>query len=223
MRILVVEDDLVIASELERALRKNGYYPDVAPEGETGLKLACENNYAAVVLDVMMPKMDGFEVCNRMRKAGIDTPVIMLTAKDEVENRVHGLDSGADDYLVKPFAVSELLARLRALKRRDAALKSERIQIADLEIDGLTHTASRAGVPLKLTKREFSLIEALARHEGQILSRDVILERVFQNEEALPNTVTFHMSSLRRKLDADHDVKLIRTVHGFGYVLKRPD
>lgn len=222
MRILVVEDDLVIASGLERVLRKNGYHPDVAHDGETGLRLAFENNYALFVFDVMLPKMDGFELCRTVRRAKIDTPVLMLTARDTVEDKVEGLDTGADDYLVKPFSTQELLARLRALSRRQNALKSETVQIADLVLDGRTHTATRAGKDLKLTKREFTLLEALARNAGQILSRDVILERVWNNEEALPNTVNFHLSSLRKKLDADHPTKLIHTVHGFGYTLKPP-
>ena len=223
MRVLVVEDDIVIASELERMLRKNGYFPDVANDGESGLDLAFQNTYGVMVFDVMLPKMNGFELCSRVRKSGITTPVIMLTARDTTDDKVEGLDTGADDYLVKPFANSELLARLRALTRRDSSLKSNQITIGDLTLDGRTHTAQRNGVELKLTKREFTLLEALARHEGQILTRDTILDRVWQNEEALPNTVNFHMSSLRKKVDANHDVKLIHTVHGFGYVIRRPD
>lgn len=222
MRLLLVEDDLVIASELERALRKNGHDTDVARDGKTGLALALKHPYAVILLDVMVPALDGFEVCRRLRAAHIATPVIMLTAKDAVPDRVTGLDAGADDYLVKPFAVPELLARLRALTRRDAQVKAKIIQVADLEIDPAHHTASRAGQNLNLTRREFSLLEALARHTGHVLTRETILERVWNNEEALPNTVNFHMSSLRKKLDPPHLPRLVHTVHGIGYTLRPP-
>lgn len=223
MRILIVEDDVVIASELERILRKNGYYPDVAPDGKTGLDFALSHPYKVILLDVMLPLMDGIEVCQSLRRAGNDTPVLMLTARDAIDDRVKGLDTGADDYLVKPFAVPELLARVRALSRRDAANKADVVKVADLVVDGNARTATRAGKPLNLTKREFTLLEALARHTGNVLTREAILERVWNNEESLPNTVNFHVSSLRKKVDSGSSVKLIYTVHGTGYVLRPPD
>lgn len=223
MRLLLLEDDIVIASELERVLRKNDYQVDVAPDGNVATKLALENPYALLILDVMVPGPDGYEVCATVRRANIDTPVLMLTAKDAIEDRVTGLDRGADDYLVKPFAVPELLARLRALTRRDQAIKSETLTFADLTIDPRTHIAKRADQDLQLTKREFSLLEALTRNPGHVLTRDQILNRVWQNEEALPNTVNFHMSSLRKKVDSPFPTKLIHTVHGLGYVLKIED
>lgn len=222
MRILIVEDDPGIASELERALRKQGYYPDVAPNGKLGLEFALQHSYGIILLDIMMPEVNGLEMCQSLRRAGNSTPVLMLTAKDTTEDTVTGLDAGADDYLVKPFALSELLARIRALTRRDAALKTETYQFYDLTIDARAHTATRAGNPLQLTKREFSLLEALARNPGQVLTREAILERVWNNEESLPNTVNFHLASLRKKVDAPYDVKLIHTVHGIGYTLKNP-
>ncbi|MBL8067662.1 MAG: response regulator transcription factor [Armatimonadetes bacterium] len=223
MRILIVEDDLVIASELERALRKAGNTPDVARDGETALRLVGENAYAAIVLDIMIPAPSGLEVCRAIRAGGNPTPILMLTAKDAIEDRVAGLDAGADDYLVKPFAFQELTARLRAITRRDTQLKGKLIEIADLTIDPLHHTASRAGQDLNLTKREFTLLEALARRSGQVLTRDAILERVWNNLDTLPNTVNFHVSSLRKKVDPPGAPALIHTVHGVGYVLRPPD
>lgn len=223
MRLLVIEDDLVIASELERALRKAGHKADIAHDGETGLELALGASYSAVVLDIMLPRMDGWEVCQRLRQSGSAVPVLMLTAKDTVTDRVKGLDQGADDYLVKPFAFQELMARLRAITRREFQNKAEQLEVADLHIDPTAKTVTRAGAPISLTPREYSLLEALVRHEGQILSRDAILERVWNNDESLPNSVNFHMSSLRKKVDPPGQAKLIHTVHGFGYVLRRPE
>lgn len=220
MRLLLLEDDIVIASELERVLRKNDYQVDVAPNGDIAIQHALQNPYAVIILDVMVPGPNGYEVCATIRRANIDTPIIMLTAKDDIQDRVTGLDKGADDYLVKPFAVPELLARLRALSRRDQAIKSETLTFADLTIDPRTHTTHRANQEIQLTKREFSLLEALTRNPGHVLTRDQILNRVWQNEEALPNTVNFHMSSLRKKIDSNFPTKLIHTVHGLGYVLK---
>ena len=223
MRLLVIEDDLVIASELERALRKAGHKADVAHDGESGLQLALGSSYSAVILDVMLPRIDGWEVCNRLRKAGQSVPILMLTAKDTVGDRVKGLDQGADDYLVKPFAFQELLARLRAITRRDSQNKAEMIEIDDMVIDPAAKSVLRSGTTVSLTPREYTLLEALARHEGQTLTRDAILERVWNNDESLPTSVNFHMSSLRKKIDPPEKKKLIHTVHGFGYVLRRPE
>ncbi|MCW5936123.1 MAG: response regulator transcription factor [Fimbriimonadaceae bacterium] len=219
MRVLVVEDDEEIAEQLAIALRNSGHKPTVAKDGVEGEREALLNPYGVILLDVMMPGRNGFEVCRRLRQSGVETPILMLTAKDAVEDRVTGLDTGADDYLVKPFEIAELLARIRSLARRDSQTRTGVVTINDLVVDSRTQTATKAGEPLRLTPREFSLLEALVRNEGRTLTREAILERVWNNDEALPNTVSFHMSSLRKKVDPE--AKLIHTVHGFGYVLRR--
>lgn len=222
VKVLIIEDDGGIAAQLAESVRQAGWKPAVRRDGQEGLQAALEGSWAMILLDVMLPGIDGWEVCRRVRAAGMDTAILMLTARDDVEDRVKGLDLGADDYLPKPFEAAELLARMRALARRQAHIKSGRIELGDLVLDSRAQTAERAGQPLKLTPREFSLLEALARHEGQVLTREAILERIWNNDEALPNTVNFHMASLRKKLDQDHEVKLIHTVHGLGYMLRRP-
>lgn len=174
-----------------------------------------------ILLDIMLPGMEGWEVCQKLREGGIDVPLLMLTAKDEVSDRIKGLDLGADDYLVKPFELNELLARMRALARREAHHKSGRMEAGNLVIDSNGSLAAIKGIPLNLTPREFSLLEALVRNEGQVLTRDAILERVWNAEEALPNTVNFHMASLRKKLDSAGEGGLIQTVHGLGYTFRR--
>lgn len=223
MRILIVEDDLVIASELERALRRQNHQADVARDGESGLNLAIENSYAAIVLDVMLPGKSGIEVCKSLRTAQNPTPILMLTARDAIEDRVAGLDAGADDYLVKPFDFQEFMARIRAITRRESQNKAELIEIADLSIDPHSFTVKRGSEVISLTRREFTLLEALARHTGHVLTRDAILDRVWNNLENQPNTVNFHMSSLRKKIDPPHLPRLIHTVHGLGYVLRPPE
>jgi DNA-binding response OmpR family regulator len=220
MRVLVVEDDEVIAKALGTALTKEGYRPKLVGNGPDAVEAGIAESYGLIVLDVMIPGFDGFEVCRRLRKAGVETPVLMLTARDAVDDRVTGLDTGADDYLVKPFDVQELLARLRALKRREAAQKSDVVEVADLRVDSRAHTVQRAGKTIELTKREFELLEALARNAGRTLTRDAILQRVWNDDDALPNTVNFHVVSLRRKVDEGFEKKLIHTVHGLGYMLK---
>ncbi|MBX3114226.1 MAG: response regulator transcription factor [Fimbriimonadaceae bacterium] len=223
MRILIVEDDLVIASELERALRRQNHQADVARDGESGLNLAIENSYSAIVLDVMLPGKSGIEVCKSLRTAQNPTPILMLTAKDAIEDRVAGLDAGADDYLVKPFDFQEFMARIRAITRRESQNKADLIEIADLTIDPHSFTVKRGTEAISLTRREFTLLEALARHTGHVLTRDAILDRVWNNLENQPNTVNFHMSSLRKKIDPPHLPRLIHTVHGLGYVLRPPE
>lgn len=218
MKVLIIEDDLDISSGLSTALKREGYYPEVANNGLEGEELALMNSYGIILLDLMLPGKSGVEICKSIRQAGIKTPVLMLTARDQVEDRVSGLDTGADDYLVKPFALPELLARMRALGRREAAQKKQVHQVADLVVDTLAGTVRRGDRSIHLTAREYSLLEALIRNPGAVLTRDVILERVWNNDEALPNTVNFHMSSLRKKVDPEGN--LIRTVHGLGYVLE---
>ncbi len=220
MRILVVEDDAVLSEGLHLGLSRAGYQVDVARDGESGLDMALARPYGAIVLDIMLPKLDGWAVCRQVREHGVAAPILMLTARDAVDDRVKGLDSGADDYLPKPFDYRELLARLRALLRRESARKDAVIRVADLELDPVAHTVKRSGEDIRLTPREFSLLEALARNAGRTLTRDVILERVWNDEETLSNTVNFHVASLRKKLDAGHKVKLVQTVHGLGYRLE---
>lgn len=222
MRILLVEDDEVIASELKSALERERWTVDLATSGPDALEAAEFNQHGLIVLDIMLPGLDGWEVCRRLRKRRHPAPILMLTARDSVEDRIRGLEEGADDYLPKPFDVRELLARIRALIRRDKVHRTGVIQIADLEIDSQAHVVRRQGVEIHLTPREYSLLEALARNEGRTLTREVILESVWGNEESLENTVNFHVTSLRRKVDAPFEQKLIHTVHGFGYVLRAP-
>jgi len=220
MRILVVEDDLVIASQLASALERDGFSTDVARDGDLGLDRALGGEYALILLDIMLPKRDGWSVCEELRKEKVTTPILMLTARDSVDDRVKGLRGGADDYLPKPFDVRELLARVHALLRRDKIHRSGQIKVADLEIDTNSHKVSRSGVAVDLTPREFALLEALARNEGRTITRQTILETIWDSGERLENTVNFHITSLRKKVDAGHSVKLIQTVHGIGYVLR---
>jgi DNA-binding response OmpR family regulator len=222
MRILLIEDDDVIAERIKFGLEKARFVVDVAFDGETGLRMAREGPYAVVVLDLMLPGRDGWSVCEALRLRRNPVPILMLTARGAVEDRVRGLNAGADDYLPKPFDFTELLARVRALLRRDQIHKSGSLQVADLEIDSTTRQVRRAGQELVLTPREFSLLEALARNEGRTLTREHILERVWGDDESYSNTVSFHVASLRKKVDAEHAMKLIHTVHGIGYVLRGP-
>lgn len=220
VRTLIIEDDPDIAAGVAKALQRAGYQTETAYDGPSGENLAMMNSYAAIVLDWMLPGKDGRAVCESLRKAGVATPVLMMTARDEVPDRVAGLSSGADDYLGKPFAVEELVARIQALVRRDSANRAGLLEFGGLKLDPNTHCARVDGESVSLTQREFDLLEALMRNPGRVLTRDVILERVFNNDEALPNTVNFHMSSLRKKVDPG--ARLIQTVHGVGYVLRSP-
>ncbi len=217
LRVLLVEDDEVISERLKRALEKEGYPTDLAHDGQVGLEMARMGEYSVIILDVMMPKRDGWSVCQALRDSKNSTPILMLTAKDAIEDRVKGLDLGADDYLVKPFSLKEFLARIRALTRRNKLEKSSIIHLADLDIDAGAKTVTKAGEPLKLTKREFTLLEALARNRRRILSREYIIEQIWNDEDSVSNTVNFHVTSLRKKIDIGRDKSLIETVHGFGY------
>jgi DNA-binding response OmpR family regulator len=221
MRALLVEDDKDIAVQIAETLKRERLEVTIAADGEQGLDEALSRTYGLVVLDVMLPGRNGWSVCDEIRQAGITTPILMLTARDSVDDRVRGLEGGADDYLPKPFDVREFTARVRALLRRDAIHRTGRIEIDDLVIDSNAKTVERGGLPIRLTPREYSLLLALARNEGRILTREVILEDVWDNEESLDNTVNFHITSLRRKIDLVSDRKLIHTVHGFGYTLRR--
>jgi DNA-binding response OmpR family regulator len=223
VRILLVEDDEVISERLKRALEKEGFTADLAPDGQVGLDFARHGEYSVIILDIMMPKRDGWSVCQALRDSRNTTPILMLTAKDAIEDRVKGLDLGADDYLVKPFSLKEFLARIRALTRRNKIEKSSVIHLGDLEIDAKAMTVTRAGQPLKLTKREFTLLEALARNRRRILSREYIIEQIWNDEDSVSNTVNFHVTSLRKKVDVGREKSLIETVHGFGYRISEED
>lgn len=222
MKLLVIEDDAGIAKLLRRGLEDARYQVDLATDGASGLTLALENSYGLIVLDLMLPKLDGWHICEELRSQRIRTPVLMITARDTVDDCVRGLDLGADDYLPKPFDFRELLARVRALLRRDKIHRTRLIRVSDLEIDTAQRRVSRAGKPIGLSHREYELLEALAASEGRVLTRDVVREHVWMNEHIFSNTVDVHIRMLRKKIDAGHPVKLIQTVHGAGYTLRLP-
>jgi DNA-binding response OmpR family regulator len=217
VRVLVVEDDDIIGEALKNSLQKEGYTVDWSQNGEDGLWQSKSGIYSLVILDVMMPKLDGWAVCKGIRDAKIKVPVLMLTARDGVGDRIKGLDLGADDYLIKPFHISELLARVRALLRRDKTSKAATVWVKDLEIDTVAKTVNRNQELLHLTPREYSLLEALAMNLGRTLSRETIMDRIWDDDESLSNTVNFHVTSLRKKIDQGREKSLIETVHGFGY------
>jgi len=220
MKILVIEDEKKSALYLEKGLRETGYEVDVAEQGDVGLKMALDNEYDLIVLDVMLPGRDGWSVMADLRKAGRTTPVLFLTARDTVDDRVKGLELGADDYLVKPFAFSELLARIRSVLRRNPQRQPELVKVGDLELDLFKQRAARAGKKLELTPKEFSLLSLLARRSGEVLSRNIIAEQVWDmNFESDTNVVDVHVRRLRSKLDDPYENKLIHTVRGVGYVL----
>lgn len=222
MRILVIEDDAPIAEVICRGLRASGYMVDVAQDGSKGLTLATQGRFAAVILDLMLPKMDGFQVCERLRRADITVPILMLTARDLVPDRVKGLESGADDYLVKPFEFSELLARVRALLRRDKVNRGRIVTIGYLVLDVDKRLVKIDGEEVFLKPREYALIEALALNEGRVLTRDVIQERIWDNEDSFSNVVDVQVKRLREKIERPHLPRLIHTVYGLGYTMKSP-
>jgi two-component system copper resistance phosphate regulon response regulator CusR len=221
VRILVVEDDPKASLYLRKGLSENGFVVDVAANGDDGLHLAREGQYDLIILDIMLPARDGWQVLADLRRGGNNTPVLMLTARDAVEDRVKGLNLGADDYLVKPFAFSELLARVRTLLRRGPARQPEILEIGDLVIDPLRHRAARAGRRLDLTPKEFLLLNLFARRSGEVLSRALIAEQVWDmNFDSDTNVVDVHVRRLRSKVDDPFERKLIHTVRGAGYVFE---
>ncbi len=219
MRVLVVEDEAGIAGMIREGLQEANYAVDVASNGVQGLRLAREETYHLIILDVMLPGRDGWSICEELRALRNRVPILMLTARDTIQDRVRGLDSGADDYLSKPFDFRELMARVRALLRRDKIHRTRIIRVADLEIDTAQRRVLRSGSEIHLSHREYDLLEALASREGTVLTREVIQERVWMNEEAFSNTVNVYIGMLRKKIDANYAVKLIQTVHGVGYAL----
>jgi len=221
MHILIIEDDKKTAAYLRKGLSENGFVANVAHQAEDGLHLLRTEHYDLVILDVMLPGPDGWSVLSEMRRSKVRVPVIFLTARDSVEDRVKGLELGADDYLVKPFHFSELLARLHCISRREAGRQPEVFSILDLEIDFLKHMATRAGKRLDLTPKEFALLSFLARRRGEVLSRTLISEQVWDiNFDSDTNVVDVAIKRLRRKVDDDYTEKLIHTVRGVGYVLE---
>lgn len=221
MCILVIEDEPKLADYLHKGLSEQSHIVDVARDGVNGRHLALEGDYELVILDVMLPDIDGFAVLAALRGAARNTPVLMLTARDRVEDRVRGLEGGADDYLVKPFAFSELLARVHALQRRGRSQESTLLRLADLELDLASRKAQRGGRRLDLTAKEFSLLALLLRRQGQILSRTTLAEQVWDmNFDSDTNVIDVAIRRLRGKLDDPYDAKLLHTVRGMGYVLE---
>jgi two-component system OmpR family response regulator len=221
MRVLVVEDEAKMASLLRRALEREGYAVDVAGTGEDALWLGTENDYDAVVLDVMLPPPDGFEVCRTLRTRGRWAPVLLLTARDAVEDRVAGLDAGADDYLAKPFSFAELYARLRALTRRGARERPATLTVGDLVLDPAAHLVCRGGRPVELSPKEFALLELFMRHPGEVLTRTQMLEHVWDFAyDGRSNVVDVYVRYLREKVDRPFGRESIETVRGVGYRLR---
>jgi len=218
MRVLVVEDERRIAGFISKGLGEQGYGVDIAYDGEEALHWTDVAEFDVIVLDVMLPVRDGIEVCRTLRERGSRTPILILTARDAIEDRVRGLDSGADDYLVKPFAFAELTARIRALTRREPAAKGTVLRAADLVLDTTTREVSRGGARIDLTTKEYALLEYLTRHPNQVLTRSMIAEHVWSYEfDNATNVIDVHIRNLRRKIDDPFPTKLIHTVRGAGY------
>jgi heavy metal response regulator len=220
MRILVVEDEKKIAGFIKRGLKEEGYAVDVAADGDEGYELASVNDYDLIILDIMLPKCDGVTLCKKLRAEKLEAPIIMLTAKTAVQDKVTGLDAGANDYLTKPFAFEELLARMRVLLRR-AVQPATRLQVADLALDLLSHKVARADRDIILSSREFALLEYLMRNAGTVVTRTMISEHVWDIDfDTSTNVIDVYINYLRNKIDADFDQKLIQTIRGRGYMLK---
>ena len=222
MRILIIEDEKKITDFIKRGLKEEGYAVDTAADGENGFFLAKTNNYDLVLLDLMLPKMDGIMVCKRLREEKVFSPIIMLTAKDAVKDKVAGLDVGADDYLTKPFAFEELLARIRVILRKKSEHEQmTRLQVGDLSLDLTTHKVTRAGREIELTSKEFALLEYLMRNAGKVVTRTMISEHVWDIDfDTFTNVIDVYINYLRNKIDSGAKKKLIQTVRGRGYILK---
>jgi two-component system copper resistance phosphate regulon response regulator CusR len=221
MRLLIVEDEHKTATYLQKGFSESGYLADVAANGDDGLHLALTEDYDMMILDVGLPRRDGWSLLSAIRQSGIETPVVFLTARDAIPDRVKGLELGADDYVVKPFAFSELLARIRTILRRGPSRQVEVLQVSDLEIDLIRHRAARGGERLDLSPKEFGLLALLAQRQGEVMSRTLIAEQVWDiHFDSDTNVVDVAIRRLRRKVDDPFPRKLIHTVRGFGYVLE---
>ncbi len=222
MRVLVIEDEPKMADLLKRGLEEEGFQADVAYDGDNGLRAGKETKFDLILLDVTLPGLDGFAVARELRAANIKTPILMLTARDSTEMKVQGLDSGADDYVTKPFAFAELLARIRALLRR--AEDVTKLQIGDLVLDLIHRKVTRGGEEVQLTGKEFNLLEFFMRHPDEILSRETLSEKVWHETfDALTNVIDVYINYLRNKIDRNQELKLIHTIRGVGYMLKTPE
>ena len=221
MRILLVEDEPRMANVIAKGLREQSYAVDVAEDGEEALYQTSINDYDLILLDVLLPKRDGFEVCREIRARRDSTPILMLTARATIDDRVAGFDAGADDYLTKPFSFRELSARVRALMRRDSQLRPDAFQLDDLIVDSASHRVTRAAREIELTAKEYALLEFLARRAGQLVSRSEIAAHVWDDSfDPFSNTIEVYMNRLRKKIDDDHPVKLLHTRRGEGYILE---
>lgn len=224
MRILLVEDDARVASFVRRGLREEQFAVDTAEDGEKALFMAQTHDYDLIILDVMLPKKDGMEVLTRLRAAKAAMPILMLTAKDKRSEKVAGLNAGADDYLTKPFAFEELLARVRALLRRRGDLIPTVLRVSDLELDTLKHKAKRGDRELDLTNREYTLLEFFMRHLNQVVTRTMLSENVWEKDfDTFTNVIDVHVARLRRKIDDDFEPKLLHTLRGQGYMMQIPE
>ena len=220
MRVLLAEDEPRVAGFIAKGLRERAYAVDIARDGEEALYYAEVNQYDLFILDVMLPVKDGYVVCRQIRGAGVRTPILMLTARDSVDDRVAGLDSGADDYLIKPFDFKELLARLRALLRRSAEIRPEIMRVADLTLNTANHTAGRAGKPISLTAKEYAFLEFLMLNQNRVVNREQIAQHVWdENFDPFSNIIDVYIRRLRTKIDAGSERPLIHTRRGAGYIL----
>ena len=220
MRVLLVEDEPRMANVIAKGLREHSYAVDVAHDGDAGLYQISINDYDIIILDVLLPQRDGFEVCRELRRRGNSTPVLMLTARAAVDDRLTGFDAGADDYLTKPFSFRELLARIHALLRRDSRLRPDVLEVGDLVVDSASHRVSRGNRDIQLTAKEYALLEYLARRAGQLVSRSEIAAHVWDDSfDPFSNTIEVYINRLRRKVDDNHSVKLLHTRRGEGYIL----
>lgn len=218
MKILIVEDEHLIATSLKKGLEQEHYTVDIAFDGLEGYDLAASGEYDIILLDLMLPGLDGISICQKLRTENIHTPILMLTAKSQLDDKVKGFDVGADDYLTKPFAFEELLARIRALSRRPQQTTNKILTISDLTIDTTNYQVKRGTREIRLSSKEYSLLECLVRHAGQILNKDQLIQYVWSYEsDILPNTVEVYIRNLRQKIDQPFKKKLIQTIRGFGY------
>ena len=220
MKILIVEDEIKLANAIKRALETQKYIVDIAYDGEVGLDLAVGEKYDLIILDLMLPKIDGLEICRKIRLDHIYTPILILTAKGEINDKVKGLDCGADDYVVKPFSFAELFARIRSLVRRSSKTRSNLLKSGDLILDPVNFKVKRAGITINLSSKEFSILEYMLRNKGKVISKQQIIQSVWNYDtDILSSTIEVHIKHLRDKIDASFPTKLISTIRGFGYQL----